>query len=181
MKIEHYTRSGIMIGAMLMFALSMAQPSLADSKWEELLNDGKLRQGITTAISEGVEVDKIAEVAVDEKYPVCDILIAMLKEKIDPYSALKAIIAAEGDLKHLAICCSEPSVDIPSALFARVALDAGIDDKVVERLLRIAFTPQPGESGAFTQESVVAGGEIREGPFASPYAFGDPFPPRDHY
>lgn len=150
--------------------------ALAAPSWQDRLNEGKLRPGIASAISTGIPVAEIAWTSVEENYPVCDILVAMLKEKIEVHQALTALIKAGGNLEHLAICCAEPGVNIPSAVFAKVALDSGIDEDVVDHLLRIAFTPIPGESGTFTRESVVAGGEIREGPFTSPFTFESPFP-----
>ncbi len=162
----------VVLGLVFLFqANAYAAPS-----WQDKLDEGKLRPGIALATSTGVSVTEIAWTSVEENYPVCDILVAMLKEKIEVHQALTSLIKAGGNLEHLAICCAEPGVNIPSAVFAKVALDSGIDEEVVDHLLRIAFTPVPGESGTFTRESVVAGGEIREGPFTSPFTFDSPFP-----
>ena len=152
----------------LIFPMVIFQYALADSPWENLLEQGKLKQGIAVAVTAGTFTDEISKTAVELNYPACDILAAELKAEINAYQALKTIISAGGDLEHLALCCPEPGILISSAIFAKAALDAGVEEKTVDRLLRIAFTPPPGESGAFKQESVVAGGEIREGPFASP-------------
>lgn len=161
----------------ILSVLMITPSALASTTWENELNNGKLRHGIALAVTSDVSAADIAHLAIDENYPVCDILIAMLNEKIPVHTALTTLINAGGNLEHLAICCAEPGVDIPSAVFAKIALDAGIDENVVDHLLRIAFTPMPEESGTFTRESVVAGGEIREGPFTSPFTFDSPFPP----
>jgi len=152
----------------LIFPFSISQNALADSQWENLLEQDKLKQGVAAAVTTAVPVDEISKKAVELNYPACDILVAELKAKIDAYLALKTIIAAGGDLEHLALCCPEPGVQISSAVFAKAALDAGVEEKAVDHFLRIAFTPPPQESGIFKKEPVVAGGEIREGPFASP-------------
>lgn len=154
----------------LIFTFVISHYALADSQWEDLIEQGKLKQGVAAAVTADVPVDKISNKAVELNYPACDILVAELKAEINAYLALKTIIAAGGDLEHLALCCSEPGINISSAVFTKAALDAGIEQEIVDRLLRIAFTPPPEESGTFRRESVVAGGEIREGPFASPYS-----------
>ncbi len=173
--LKKHTTRWLYIGVLL--TCLFASNSLASPTWENEINNGKLRHGIALAVTSGVSVSDIAHLAIDEKYPVCEILIAMLKEKIAVHAALTTLINAGANLEHLAICCAEPGADIPSAVFAKIALDAGIDDNVVDHLLRIAYTPTPGESGTFARESVVAGGEIREGPFTSPFTFDSPFPP----
>jgi len=152
----------------LIFPIIISQYAMADSQWENMLEQGKLKQGVAAAVTASVSTDEISKTAVELNYPACDILAAELKANIDGYLALKAVISAGGDLEHLALCCPEPGILISSAVFAKAALETGVEDEVVDRLLRIAFTPPPGESGAFKQESVVAGGEIREGPFTSP-------------
>lgn len=173
MRLEIKINFSVSIFVALIFPFVISQYALADSQWENLLEQDKLKQGVAAAVTTDVPVDEISKKAVELNYPACDILVAELKAKIDAYLALKTIISAGGDLEHLALCCPEPGILISSAVFAKAALETGVEDEVVNRLLRIAFTPPPGESGTFKQESVVAGGEIREGPFASPDSLGD--------
>jgi hypothetical protein len=141
--------------------------SLADPKWDDLLEQGQLKQGMVAALTAGISVGKISKTALDLKYPVCDILDAELSAEIDAYQALKTLIVAGGDLEHLARCCAEPGIRVSPAVFARAAIDAGVEQAVLDRLLSMAFNPPPGERGAPNRESVVAGGEIREGPYTS--------------
>lgn len=178
MRINLKLRASVLIGMTVLFTFFICGNTLAAPQWRDMFDEGKLSEGLSVAIKSGITVEEIAQAAVAERYPACDILVAMLKEKIEAYLALNALIGAGGNLEHLAICCSETGVNISSAVFAKVALDSGVEEKVVDHLLRIAFTPPPGETGVFKKESVVAGGEIREGPFASPYTFDNPFPPR---
>jgi len=168
MRLKIKINFSVSIFVALIFPFVVSQYALADSQWENLLERDKLKQGVAAAVTTGVPVDEISQKAVELNYPACDILVAMLNAEIDAYQALKTIIVAGGDLEHLALCCPEPGIQISSAVFAKAALDAGVKQEVLDRLLRIAFTPTPEESGIFKRESVVAGGEIREGPFASP-------------
>ncbi|MEA3232247.1 MAG: hypothetical protein U9Q05_10890 [Thermodesulfobacteriota bacterium] len=151
------------IFVVLIFLFIISQDALADSKWERLLEQGKLKEGVAVAVTTNIPVDEISNKAVELKYPACDILEAELKAKIDAYMALKTIIASGGDVEHLARCCAEPKIAIASAVFAKAAIDAGLDSDTVDRLIGTAYTPQPGEPGVFTREAIVAGGEIREG------------------
>lgn len=141
-----------------------ASYSLADSRWDHLLEQGQLKQGMVAAVIAGIPVEKISKTAVDLKYPVCDILDAELSAEIDAYQALKTLILAGGNLEHLARCCAEPGIHISPAVFAKAALDAGVEPAALDRLLNMAFNPPPGERGAPNRENVVAGGKYEKGP-----------------
>jgi len=154
-------------GTIFILSFTLCFSVLANPQWESQLEKGKLDTGITTALAAGISVNQISKKAIALKYPVCDILAAELTARVAAYAAVKALITAGGDLTHLAKCCAEPGIDVSAPVFARAALDAGIKTAIVDRLLRFAYTPPPGERGIFPQESVVAGGEIREGPYTS--------------
>ena len=163
MRLKIKINFSVSIFVVLIFPFVISQYALADSKWESLLEQGKLKKGVAVAVTANIPVDKISNKVVELNYPACDILEAELKSTIDAYMALKTIIAAGGDVEHLARCCAEPKIAITSAVFAKAALDAGLDPDAVDRLIGTTFTPQPGEPGVFTREAIVAGGEIREG------------------
>lgn len=147
----------------LFFTFVISPQALADSGWESLLEQGKLEQGVAAAVTAGVSVDNISDQAVELNYPACDLLVAMLGAEIDAYQALKSIITAGGDVEHLARCCAEPNIAVTSTVFAKAAIDAGLESDAVDRLIGTAYARQPGEPGAFTQETIVGGGEILEG------------------
>ncbi|RTZ99479.1 MAG: hypothetical protein DSY90_01200 [Deltaproteobacteria bacterium] len=167
MKIHSVVSTTVSIIVALIISFVIWQPALADSQWENLLERGKLAQGVAAAVTAGISEKIISEKALELKFPVCDILDAELKARIDAYVALKTLMVAGGDITYLAACSAEPGIHISSAVFARAAIDAGVEPSIVDHLVQIAFAPPPGESGPFTEESVVAGGEIREGPYTS--------------
>lgn len=176
MRLKINKNFSVLIVGVLFFSFVISRSTFADSHWERLLEQGQLKQGMAAAVTAGVPVDEIGKKALEVNYPVCDLLVAMLNAEINAYLALNTIITKGGDVEQLAKCCAEPNIGITSAVFAKAAIDAGLESDTVDRLLRLAFTPPPEESGIFTRESVVAGGEIREGPYASPYSFGSPSP-----
>lgn len=167
MRLKIKMNQNVPIFATLVFCLIIAHNALADSGWENLLEKGQLQQGVSAAVTAGVSVDEIGKKALAMNYPACDILVAMLNAKVDAYQSLKTLIAAGGNGEHLARCCAEPKMGVSSAVFAKAAIDAGLDPDTVDRLIASAYAPLPGEPGVFTREEVVAGGEIREG-IASP-------------
>ena len=69
----------------LIFPIIISQYAMADSQWENMLEQGKLKQGVAAAVTASVSTDEISKTAVELNYPACDILVAELKANIDGY------------------------------------------------------------------------------------------------